>query len=173
MSYFDLRFLLLIEINILKSFLGNSFNWNAFDTLDHLTWPKIIFLTILVLVFAFTSIKIPLFSEDNTMFLHIKFGEFSATFAVSFVASLILPQVHYWVAYPILILLSFYSTHVLNFFVRVQALPSIIPRLNVSLRGIVFFGDTNQEVQGENQEIERQVQEEPVIEYEVTDIEQS
>ena len=103
------------------------------------------------------------------MFIHFRFGEFSATFAVSFVASLIMPQVHYWVAYPLLILLSFCSTYVLNFFMRVdQALPSIIPRLNVFLRGMAFFGDANQEVQGENQEFERQAQEE----LEVTDIEQ-
>ena len=107
------------------------------------------------------------------MFIHIRFGEFSTTFDVSFVASLIMPQVHYWVAYPLFILLSFCSTYVLNFFMRVdQVSPSIIFRLNVFLRRMVFFGDANQDGQGENQEIERQDQEELIVEYEVTDTEQ-
>ena len=172
MPSFDLRSIVLIGINILKSFIGSPSNWDAFDIIGHLTWPNFISLAILILLFTFTSIKIPLFDGDNMMFLHIQFGEFLATFAVSFVASLILPQAHYWVAYSLLIFLSFYSTYVLNFFVRVQASPSIIPRLNVFLRGMVFFGNENQEVQGENQEIERQSQEELAVEYEITDIEQ-
>lgn len=54
----------------------------------------------------------------------------------------------------------------------VQASPSIIPGLNVFLRRMVFFGDANQEVQGENQEIGRQAKKN-LLEYEVSDIEQS
>lgn len=155
MASFDLRIVILLLINILKSFLGKPSNWDAFDTIGHLTWLKLSLLAASFLLFSFTSIKVPMFNSANTEYIHIhiQIGDLSLLFSVSFLACVLLPQIQYWIACAILILLSFLSTWVFNFFTRFQDFFSTITVLNI-LVSATLVGDGNQEMRGENQETE-------------------
>lgn len=56
----DLRHALLFAINILKSQVGSTWDWEPFDTIGHPTWSKSSTLAILLLIFPFTCIQVPL-----------------------------------------------------------------------------------------------------------------
>ncbi|KAG8375282.1 hypothetical protein BUALT_Bualt10G0084200 [Buddleja alternifolia] len=67
MSYFDLRFVFLLVINIVKSQTAMPWEWDPFNVVRDLTWTKFWLLTILFLIFSFVSILIPLASPNTTM----------------------------------------------------------------------------------------------------------
>ncbi|KAL0324063.1 UNVERIFIED_CONTAM: hypothetical protein Scaly_2373400 [Sesamum calycinum] len=60
MSHFDLRFGILVMINILKSQTAKPWEWDPFDVGSDITWIKFWLLAIFLFIFSFVSIGIPL-----------------------------------------------------------------------------------------------------------------
>ena len=74
----DLRHALLFAINILKSQVGSAWDWEPFDTIRHPTWIKSFTLAVLLLIFPFTCIQVPL--RLNTGHIIVRFGKFDPSY---------------------------------------------------------------------------------------------
>ena len=116
MSSFDIRYVVILVVNIIKSQTSMPWDWDPFDLNAHLTWTKFWILSTLFLIFSFTSIRIPLTCPLHIWHIKVRLGEYSATLVVLFVTSLLLPQLLFWYAYPIIMLLSLYFSWVSNLF---------------------------------------------------------
>ncbi|GMN21080.1 hypothetical protein TIFTF001_045432 [Ficus carica] len=127
MGGFDLRILIPIFINLLKSHSrALPRDWDAFGVLssNEIPWINISFHVCLLLLFSFTSITLalphPNYSPNTAVLLRFRFGNFSPHIAVSLVCSFVFPQALFWFMYPaILVLIPFLRW--LN--VKLSALP--------------------------------------------------
>ena len=86
----DLRHALLFAINILKSQVGSAWDWEPFDTIGHPTWIKSFTLAILLLIFPFTCIQVPL--RLATGHIIVRFGKFDPCLTVLLLASIMFPS---------------------------------------------------------------------------------
>lgn len=137
---FDLRFVFLLIINIVKSHTSIPWEWDPFDVVSDLSWMKFWFLTILSFVFSFVSIVIPL---NNIVYIQVQVKNFSPTLLICFLASLFFPQLLFWYVYPIILLFFLCYACIFNMFTRfiswVQTIFSMLPDLNI------FITATNRE----------------------------
>ena len=104
MRYFDLRFCIIVLINMAKSQIG-GISW------DLITWTNLFCFLLILAAFSFVSIEVPLTlftCSFRTLHIRLRFGNRPLSAAVSFMASLIFPQPLFWYVYPVLLLLSFY-----------------------------------------------------------------
>ncbi|KAL0312293.1 UNVERIFIED_CONTAM: hypothetical protein Sradi_5628600 [Sesamum radiatum] len=136
MSHFDLRFAILIVINILKSQTAKPWEWDPFDVGSDLTWIKFWLLTILLFIFSFVSIGIPLVVPPNdTRYIQVQTKRFSPSLLACFLASLFFPQLLFWYVYPIILLFFLSYTCICNvsrsFIYWAQAVLSLVPDLNI------------------------------------------
>ncbi|KAL1532316.1 hypothetical protein AAHA92_32342 [Salvia divinorum] len=131
----DLRFLLLVAMNILKS---QPWEWDPFEVTDHLTWTKFFLLVSLFFFFTFIAIEIiPLTSPNIMGFVRVQINNSSPTFSTCFLACLLLPQFVFWYVYPV-ILVSFWwhacvSSAFTSFVAWAGALLSEMPDLSISI----------------------------------------
>ncbi|CAK9152284.1 unnamed protein product [Ilex paraguariensis] len=142
MTYFDLRYALPYVINILKSQVAMPWDWDSFDIMGHLTWVKFSFVFILFITFSSISIGLPLTCPVG--YIRVQRQDFSAMFTVSFLVSLLCPQVLFWSIYPIILLLFACSSCLLNIFRSllscIREFLSTVPDLNI------FITATNTDV---------------------------
>ena len=106
MRYFDLRFCIIVLINMAKSQIG-GISW------DLITRTNFFCFLLILAAFSSVSIEIPLTLSTcsfRTLHIRLRFGNRPLSTAVSFMASLILPQPLFWYVYPAILLLSFYPT---------------------------------------------------------------
>ena len=92
----DPRHALLCAINILKPQAGSAWAWDPFDTIGHPTWKKNLTLVILLLLFPFTCIEMPLTCTGHII---VRLGKFDPSLSVSFMASIVFSQTIFWYAY--------------------------------------------------------------------------
>ena len=123
---FDLRFVIPIFINLLKSFSeALPWDWDAFRMFDpkQTSWTKFSFHVLLLLFFSSTSITFILLFRPwpNSALIRFRFGDFSPHIAVSHVCSLVFPQALFWYMYPAILVVN----HFLGWFkyVKLSALP--------------------------------------------------
>ncbi|KAL7166970.1 hypothetical protein ACSBR2_037600 [Camellia fascicularis] len=144
MSSFDIRYAILLVINMVKSQASMPWDWNPFGLDSHLNWSKFSLLVVLCTLFSFTSIRVPLACPLNLWHIHVKFGEFSNTLVVLFVSSLVFPQLLFWYAYPIIISISLCSSWVFNMFKSfvqwAKATLSAVPDLNLFISATQTHG---------------------------------
>ncbi|KAL1552644.1 hypothetical protein AAHA92_13415 [Salvia divinorum] len=132
----DVRFVILVAINVLKSHMAMPWEWDPFEVTNDLTWIKFLLLTTLFFFFAFIAIEIiSLTSPNNIGFVKVQINSFSPTFSTCFLACLLLPQFLFWYVYP-MILLSFWwyacvSSTFVSFLTWVGARVSEMPDLNI------------------------------------------
>lgn len=104
MRHFDLRFCIIVLINMAKSQIG-GISW------DLITWTNLFCFLLILAAFSFVSNEVPLTlftCSFRTLHIRLRFGNRPLSAAVSFMASLIFPQPLFWYVYPVLLLLSFY-----------------------------------------------------------------
>ncbi|KAK4435638.1 hypothetical protein Salat_0727300 [Sesamum alatum] len=65
MSYFDLRYVFLLLINNVKSQMVMPTEYDPFHIVANFTWIRFSFVIILLFVFSFIAIGIPLAPSDN------------------------------------------------------------------------------------------------------------
>ncbi|KAL0330960.1 UNVERIFIED_CONTAM: hypothetical protein Sangu_1641500 [Sesamum angustifolium] len=108
MSHFDLRFGILVMINILKSQTAKPWEWDPFDVGSDITWIKFWLLAISLFIFSFVSFGIPLTTvpPNNARYIQVQMKSFSASLLACFLASLFFPQLLFWYVYPTI--LSFF-----------------------------------------------------------------
>ena len=120
MSGFDLRFVIPVVINLLKSQTkAHTGDWDAFSLLhnpNEVSWIKISFHISLLVLFSCTSITFTRRPSPNTALICFQFGNFSPHIAVSFVCSLVFPQALFWFVYPAILIIS----HLILGWVNVQ-----------------------------------------------------
>ncbi|XAR70567.1 hypothetical protein NMG60_11027464 [Bertholletia excelsa] len=149
MSSFDIRYFVLIVINMAKSQASMPWDWDPFVIIGDLTWMKFWLLFILSVIFSFFSVKVPLACPVNAGYMYVRVGEFSCTLFVLLVASLLLPQVLFWYFFPIVLLVSlcslWFSNMVKSFVDWAQASLSTLPDLNVFVSTITETDGTNLE----------------------------
>ncbi|XAR70565.1 hypothetical protein NMG60_11027460 [Bertholletia excelsa] len=139
-SCLDLRYAVLIVINIVKSHVGAPWDWDPYNIILGLTWSKFWLLSISILFFSFTSIALPLNCPLNLSYVSLRFKRFSTSLAILLVASLVFSQVHFWFVYFIFLIFSqsyFFDwlSYVLRGFIQwVQVSSSNIPDLNINLK---------------------------------------
>ena len=137
----DLRHALLFAINILKSQVGSAWDWEPFDTIGHPTWIKSFTLAILLLIFPFTCIQVPLRLDSGHII--VRFGKLDPCFTVLFLASIVFPQALFWYAYPIIIniMISFCYSWLLNvlgsFLFWLQNVLTSIPVIYIIIRATI------------------------------------
>ena len=142
----DLRFLLLVAMNVLKSHMAMPWEWDPFKVTNDLTWTKFFLLTSLFFFFTFIAIEIISLTSPNIMgFVKVKINNFSPTFSTCFLACLLLPQFVFWYVYP-MILLSFYwyacvSSAFMSFLAWAGALMSEMPDLSISIVAVNNIDD--------------------------------
>ncbi|KAK6783018.1 hypothetical protein RDI58_020814 [Solanum bulbocastanum] len=140
---FDLRYLILITVNILKSTLSVSDNWDPFHIFDHRpNYPtfmefmnKLFFL--LLFSFLFSIIRITIHHPITT--IHINSGYFNKSFYILCLASLLLPQMLFWYIFFITIILSSSSSWIFNtctsFREWIMHIFATIPRFSLFING--------------------------------------
>ncbi|XAR70568.1 hypothetical protein NMG60_11027466 [Bertholletia excelsa] len=135
MPFFDLRYALPIVINGAKSQVSMPRDWDPFNTIGHLTWPKLWLLIILFVIFSFTSIEVPLTCPVIIGHIRVQVGKLSTSLLVLLAASLLFPQVLFWYAYPMVILLSscssWLSSAFKSFLQWVKITLCTVPDLNI------------------------------------------
>lgn len=108
---FDIRYLILILVNILKSIFIASSPSDHWDPFHIFCYPYPSFMTFIVrlfflflfsFIFSITSITI----HHHPMTIRISSGYFSNSLNILSLASLLLPQVLYWYTFFIIITLS-------------------------------------------------------------------
>ena len=134
-STFDIRYVIILVINIIKSQTSMPWDWDPFDLNGYFTWTKFWILSTLFLIFSFTSIRIPLTCPLHIWHVQVKVGDISTTLVVLFVTSLLLPQILFWCAYPFIVLLSlcfsWVSNLFRNFMLWARDTLSTVPDLNI------------------------------------------
>ncbi|PON53951.1 hypothetical protein TorRG33x02_303960 [Trema orientale] len=99
-SSVDLRYLVLVGVNLLKSQVGaKPSDWYPFNT-SHLYYPNASVLVLLLLLFPLTSMKLSLTPSNINPSIRFQFGKFSPHIAILLMGSLIFPQEFFWYAYP-------------------------------------------------------------------------
>lgn len=139
MSSLDLRYLLLLITNIIKSHIVTPCEWDAFDVATNFTWIKFWLLTLLFFIFAFVSIGIPLHTSTDTNmgYIRVQIKKFSASLTLSYLASIFIPQLLFWYLYPLILLLFSCSASISNLYwtsmFRLQAILATLPDFNLLL----------------------------------------
>lgn len=140
---FDIRYLILIIINILKSTLSIFDNWDPFHIFaNHLNYPtfmefmyKLFFL--LFFSFLFSIIRITIHYPITT--IHINSGYFNKSLYILCLASLLLPQMLFQYIFFITIILSSCSSWIFNictsFCEWIMRIFATIPRFNIFING--------------------------------------
>lgn len=134
----DVRFVILVAINIVKSHVAMPWEWDPFEVANDITWTKFFILASLFFFFSFIAIEIiSLTSPNNMGFVKVQINNFSPTFSTCFLACLFLPQFLFWYVYP-MILVSFWwytciSSAFASFVAWVGAVLSEMPDLNISV----------------------------------------
>lgn len=134
----DMRFMIVVAINIVKSHVAMPWEWDPFEVTNDLTWTKFLLLTSLFFFFTFIAIEIiPLTSPNIMGFVKIQINKYSPTFSTSFLACVFLPQFLFWYVYP-MILVSFWwytcvSRAFASFVAWVGAVLSEMPDVNISI----------------------------------------
>ncbi|GMN30876.1 hypothetical protein TIFTF001_003010 [Ficus carica] len=135
MSGFDLRFVIPVVINLLKSQTkAHPWDWDAFSLLhnpNEVSWIKISFHISLLVLFSCTSITFTRRPSPNTALICFQFGNFSPHIAVSFVCSLVFPQALFWFLYPAILIFSYLILGWVN--VQLSAFPVGTFQLSFSL----------------------------------------
>ena len=135
----DLRHALLFAVDILKSQVGSAWDWEPFNTIGVPTWSKSFTLAILLLIFPFTYKKVPL--RLDTDHLIVRFGKFDPCLTILLVASIVFPQALFWYAYPIIIIISFCHSWILNVLGSslfwLQKVLTTVPVINIIIRATV------------------------------------
>ncbi|GFZ00853.1 hypothetical protein Acr_14g0004880 [Actinidia rufa] len=152
-STFDIRYVVILVINIIKSQTSMPWDWDPFDLNGHFTWTKFWILSTLFLIFSFTSIRIPLTCPLHIWHVQVHLGEFSITLVVLFVTSLLFPQSLFWYVYPIITLHSLCFAWVSNLFGSfvhwARDNLSTVPSLNLFISSIeTDAADLEQELVG-------------------------
>ena len=114
MSSLDLRFVIPVLLNMLKSFLFSPSDWDPFNLFfHHPTWPKTSLFVFMFLFFPFTSIKISI-SNTSAHLIIFERQSFSMHLTILLLGSIVLPQQLFWLyayfavhftCYPTLLLL--------------------------------------------------------------------
>ncbi|KAG8382003.1 hypothetical protein BUALT_Bualt05G0031300 [Buddleja alternifolia] len=156
MAHFDLRYVLLIVINIVKSAITK---WDPFDVLGDLTWTKFWFVTILLFIFSFLSIRVPIDPQNSTiLYINVQLQNFSSSLAASFLASLFSPQILFWYIYPVILVLFSFSTCISsmlnNFVVWMQIVLSNVPGVNLFITTTSNFEGNIESQEAEIQELD-------------------
>ena len=114
----------LCVINILKFQVG---------IMAYLSWMKVSWFLLFLLVFSFISIEVPLTPSVNPWYIRLCLsGEyFSIPMAISLIASLIFPQTLSWYIVPMIMLLHFCYPWILNLLVCLHAMASRVPGYNI------------------------------------------
>ncbi|KAK9934181.1 hypothetical protein M0R45_021333 [Rubus argutus] len=146
--YIDIRYAVLLAINMFKYGVGMPWDWDPFHTISNLTWTNACLLLILFLVFSFISIKVhvPLTtthltssttcSTTNTVL--VAFEEVSVPLAVALMASaLVFPQALFWYAYPFIVLISSCFGELKRFANWFHNVLTAIPVLNVIMTATI------------------------------------
>nr|GMD79747.1 Bs4C-R protein [Ipomoea batatas] len=103
MQYIDLRYLVLLLINLSKSMFTSSSELDI--DLWHPSPPKLVLLILLALTFAVASVNVPLNCPINrAMHIRIDVGSFSTSLGFLFLGSLGLPQTMFWYVYIVVVL---------------------------------------------------------------------
>ncbi|XAR54877.1 hypothetical protein NMG60_11030201 [Bertholletia excelsa] len=150
MYFVDVRYVIPLGINIVKSHVAWPWEWDAFDIVGEPTWAKLWLYGFLLFLFPLVSVEILLTSSPHNAIRHIRLrvGDFSIILMLATLASLFLPQTLFWYAYPIMVLLSFCYIWILHLFATilrwVQANHSRVPILNI----IVSTAHNNQDELG-------------------------
>ncbi|KAL0330077.1 UNVERIFIED_CONTAM: hypothetical protein Sradi_4994400 [Sesamum radiatum] len=137
MSHFDLRFAILMMINILKSQTAKPWEWDPFDVASELTWIKLSLLAIFLLIFSFISIGVPLTTvpPNNMRYIQVQMKSFSASLLAGFLASLFFPQLLFWYVCPMIPLFFLCYAAISNvsrsFIYWAQATLSLAPDFNI------------------------------------------
>ncbi|XAR54876.1 hypothetical protein NMG60_11030200 [Bertholletia excelsa] len=137
MYYVDVRYVVPLGINIVKSHVGRPWEWDAFDIVGEPTWAKLWLYSFLLFLFPFVSVEILLTSSPHNAIrhIHLRVGDFSIILMLANFASLFLPQTLFWYAYLIMVLLSSCYIWILDLFVTilhwVQANHCRVPILDI------------------------------------------
>lgn len=137
---FDLRYTILIIVNILKSiFISNE--WDPFHIFVQLTFMAFMNRLFLLLLFSFifsiTSITI-----HYPMRVHISSTYFSKSFNILFLTSFLLPQVLFWYIFFITIM-TFPSNWISNFKEWSLYIISIIPGFSIFINAELDRNNVN------------------------------
>lgn len=146
--YIDIRYAVLLAINMFKYGVGMPWDWDPFHTISNLTWMKAFLLAIFFLVFFFISIKVhvpltathstPSTTSSTTDAVLLSFVELSAPLAVALMASaLVFPQALFWYAYPIIVLSSSCFGELKRFANWFHTVLTAIPVLNVIMTATI------------------------------------
>ena len=135
----DLRHAILVAINVLKYQVGNTWIWDPFNTIAHPTGSKNYALAILLLIFSFTRIEVPL--RLNMASIIVRLGQFDPCLAILLVASILLPQLLFWYVHLIIIMILFRPSWFLNvlgsFLGWLRNVLTSIPVINIIIRATV------------------------------------
>lgn len=156
MGKFDLRYVILVIINIVKSH-ADPWAWDPFEVTTAFSWIKFWLLTPLSFIFGFIFIGILIPNPNNNMrFVTIQINNFSPSLLTCFLASFFTPQSLFWYLYP-LILLSFFCCACISaaftaFVFWIEATLSGVPDLNISITNTNGAGGAD-----DHQDLEPQV----------------
>lgn len=131
----DLRYVLVLVINIVKSHAAMPWEWDPFKLSSDLSWIKLWLLVILLFFFSFVSVQISSTSLKNLGFFKVRIRNLSPSFVACFMACVLLPQIIFWYVYPLILFMFSCYTRVstaLKSFVRwIQDILSHVPDLNI------------------------------------------
>ncbi|GMP95637.1 hypothetical protein CsSME_00044601 [Camellia sinensis var. sinensis] len=135
--YVDVRYLVPLGINMLKSHASWPWDWDPFNMLTIPNWPKLGLFFFLFFLFPFAAVEVVVTCPSNARHIRFRLRNFSVTLVVTVASSLLLPQVVFWYAYPIIVLLCLWYAWLANVFVSflcwVQAMLSTVPILNIMI----------------------------------------
>ncbi|KAK6783019.1 hypothetical protein RDI58_020815 [Solanum bulbocastanum] len=148
MRIYDLRYIILLLINIFKS---TSSDWDPFHLLLHYDSDPILFSFIILInkillvvsfsfIFSIISIRIIHMTNysNRPISIEIQFGTFSKCFSIFVIVTLLLPQVLFWYIFFIIILFSLLfmscSNWISNLWEWTLHILSAIPVLTISIR---------------------------------------
>ncbi|KAL4602294.1 hypothetical protein ACB092_10G042500 [Castanea dentata] len=137
MCQIDLMHTVLLAINILKSQVATPWDWDPYQTIGQPTWIQASFLSLLFLVFPFTSIKLPISTQSATRHILLRFGEFNTQLTVAFIGSILFPQALFWYFYPIIISVFIWYPWLFNFLMWSHGVLTTIPVCNIIIRATV------------------------------------
>lgn len=137
MCHIDLRYTVLLAINILKSQVATPGEWDPYQTIRQPTWMKDSFLALLFLVLPFTSIKLPISTQSATRHILLWFGEFNTQLTVAFIGSILFPQALFWYFYPIIISVFIWYPWLFNFLKWSHGVLTTIPVCKIIIRATV------------------------------------
>ena len=137
MSNIDLRYIILLAINNLKSQAASPWDWDPYQN----TWPTYLAeslpsrpsLPSTSLNLNQTPPQYSIWYETYTVIL-LQFGAFNPQLTFALICSVLFPQALFWYVYPIIISVFVWSPLILNFLKWLQGVLTSIPVSNIIIR---------------------------------------